>query len=260
VPLAALCRRLARAEPPAACRGGALRLLTPHASRRGPQVAVQRLPGQGRGLVARSRLGKGELLLRVPMGLVVSEASALEGAVPAVCAAWIPPPVASRRVAVAPSPKLWKSAVSRYAAPKPSLSRRRARPNPPLTRTSKKKGSPLLRRLVGGRGLPSWTVLALWLAEQRALGGGGAWAPYLSVLPERSGTVLDWREGEVRSFGGAGGIARQWGCAGGGGGARVWAGRQGSGQGAEADALHTGSTGMGCMGQYCGASLRGVRC
>ncbi|GBF95178.1 hypothetical protein Rsub_07891 [Raphidocelis subcapitata] len=103
------------------------------------KVAVQQLPGQGRGLVARTRLGKGELLLRVPMGLVVSEASALQG-------------------------------------------------------------SPLLRRLVGGRGLPSWTVLALWLAEQRALaraGGGSEWAPYLAALPERPGTVLDWREGEV---------------------------------------------------------------
>lgn len=53
-----------------------------------------------------------------------------------------------------------------------------------------------------GYELPAWTVLALWLAEQRHLarsGAGSRWAPYLSILPEASGTVLDWRPGEVRA-------------------------------------------------------------
>ncbi|KAI8468014.1 MAG: hypothetical protein J3K34DRAFT_23211 [Monoraphidium minutum] len=108
------------------------------------KVAVQQLAGQGRGLVARQRLARGEALLQVPMGLVVSEKSALEE-------------------------------------------------------------SPILRRITGGLSyrLPAWSVLALWLAEQRwhvRSGGGSRWAPYLAVLPEVSGTVLDWRPGEVDRF------------------------------------------------------------
>jgi hypothetical protein len=61
--------------------------------------------------------------------------------------------------------------------------------------------SPTLQRIVGGLNLPSWSVLALWLAEQRHLarsGGGSRWGPYLAVLPEKTGTVLDWKRGEVR--------------------------------------------------------------
>jgi hypothetical protein len=65
-----------------------------------------------------------------------------------------------------------------------------------------------VRRIAGGVGydLPQWTILALWLAEQRHLarcdgggGGGGSsrWGPYLAVLPDAAGTVLDWKEGEV---------------------------------------------------------------
>jgi hypothetical protein len=109
------------------------------------KVAVQDLPGQGRGLVATQRLRAGEAVVHVPSALVISEESAL-------------------------------------------------------------KSSPLLQRLVGGRGLPSWTVLALWLAEQRyycsSSGGSSSsskseWAPYLAALPQRPGTVLDWLPGEA---------------------------------------------------------------
>jgi hypothetical protein len=47
------------------------------------QVAVQQLPLQGRGLVARQRLSKGELLIQAPMSLVLSDTSVLTGACPA---------------------------------------------------------------------------------------------------------------------------------------------------------------------------------
>jgi hypothetical protein len=79
---------------------------------------------------------------------------------------------------------------------------------PPAPANALPPESPLLQRLVGGRGLPAWTVLALWLVEQRHLarsggGGGGsggagsAWGPYLEALPERPGTLLDWSPGEA---------------------------------------------------------------
>lgn len=108
---------------------------------------MKQLPGQGRGLVARQRIAKGELLLNVPLdALVVDEARAL-------------------------------------------------------------RESAAVRAVAGGLDLPQWSVLALWLAEQRHYllnGGGGGdgvgrgeWAPYIETLPERAGTVLDWLPGQV---------------------------------------------------------------
>lgn len=45
--------------------------------------------------------------------------------------------------------------------------------------------------------LPAWSVLALWLAEARAAGPAGEWWPYVSLLPGRTGSVLEWSEEEV---------------------------------------------------------------
>ena len=51
--------------------------------------------------------------------------------------------------------------------------------------------APLLGRLSSG--LPEWSVLALYLAELRARGTAGSrWGPYVAILPQRPGTVLDW--------------------------------------------------------------------
>ena len=57
----------------------ALEQHTLHAEPIAPQVAVQSLPGQGRGLVARQRLSKGELLCQVPMSLVLTQEGVLKG-------------------------------------------------------------------------------------------------------------------------------------------------------------------------------------
>ena len=54
-----------------------------------------------------------------------------------------------------------------------------------------------LRPLLEEQPLPAWSVLALWLAEQRAAGSAGGWWPYVRLLPERTGCVLEWSEEEV---------------------------------------------------------------
>ena len=51
--------------------------------------------------------------------------------------------------------------------------------------------------LLEGRPLPAWSVLALWLAEARAAGSAGVWWPYLQLLPQRTGCVLEWTPEEV---------------------------------------------------------------
>ncbi|KAL4443502.1 hypothetical protein ABPG75_011239 [Micractinium tetrahymenae] len=45
--------------------------------------------------------------------------------------------------------------------------------------------------------LPAWSVLALWLAEARAAGPAGEWWPYIQLLPDHTGSVLEWSEDEV---------------------------------------------------------------
>lgn len=56
-----------------------------------------------------------------------------------------------------------------------------------------------LRPLLECTQLPSWSVLALWLAEQRAAGSSGEWWPYVQLLPgpQQTGCVLEWGEEEV---------------------------------------------------------------
>jgi hypothetical protein len=50
--------------------------------------------------------------------------------------------------------------------------------------------------------LPEWSLLALLLAELRGRVAAGdtasRWVPYVAVLPQRPGTVLDWPAKEVR--------------------------------------------------------------
>ncbi|PRW56824.1 ribulose-1,5 bisphosphate carboxylase oxygenase large subunit N- chloroplastic [Chlorella sorokiniana] len=57
---------------------------------------------------------------------------------------------------------------------------------------------PLLEEAeAAGRPLPAWSVLALFLAEAHAAGATGDWWPYLRLLPEQTGCVLEWSEAEV---------------------------------------------------------------
>lgn len=46
-------------------------------------------------------------------------------------------------------------------------------------------------------GLPAWSVLALFLVETR-MGRQTDWGPYADILPRTSGSVLEWREHQVR--------------------------------------------------------------
>lgn len=46
--------------------------------------------------------------------------------------------------------------------------------------------------------LPSWSALALFLVEAR-LGRGTEWGPYAAVLPQSSGSVLEWKQGQVET-------------------------------------------------------------
>ena len=55
----------------------------------------------------------------------------------------------------------------------------------------------VLRPLLEASPLPAWSVLALWLAEARAAGEGSEWWPYVRLLPDRTGCVLEWSEEEV---------------------------------------------------------------
>lgn len=54
-----------------------------------------------------------------------------------------------------------------------------------------------LRDLLAAAPLPAWSVLALWLAEQRTVGQAGEWWPYVRLLPVQTGSVLEWSEEEV---------------------------------------------------------------
>jgi hypothetical protein len=54
-----------------------------------------------------------------------------------------------------------------------------------------------LRDLLEASPLPAWSVLALWLAEQRAVGSAGEWWPYVRLLPEQTGGVLEWGDEQV---------------------------------------------------------------
>ncbi|KAI7843368.1 hypothetical protein COHA_003064 [Chlorella ohadii] len=57
---------------------------------------------------------------------------------------------------------------------------------------------PLLEEAeAAGQPLPAWSVLALFLAEARAAGTAGEWWPYLRMLPQQAGCVLEWSEAEV---------------------------------------------------------------
>ena len=57
---------------------------------------------------------------------------------------------------------------------------------------------PLLEEAeAAGQPLPAWSVLALFLAEARAAGPTGDWWPYLRLLPQQTGCVLEWSDAEV---------------------------------------------------------------
>lgn len=101
------------------------------------QLAAAAIPGAGRGLVATSAIGKGEVLLHLPQPLLIT-----------------------------PEAVLQRSALRGLLED---------RPEP----------------------LPSWSVLALWLAEARAAGEHDIWWPYLRLLPARTGCVLEWSEEEL---------------------------------------------------------------
>ena len=45
--------------------------------------------------------------------------------------------------------------------------------------------------------LPSWSALALFLVEAR-VGRDTEWGPYAAVLPQSSGGVLEWKQGQVK--------------------------------------------------------------
>lgn len=72
--------------------------------------------------------------------------------------------------------------------------------------------APLLERLPSG--LPEWSVLALYLAELRgrAVAGDASsrWAPYVAMLPQRPGTVLEWGGREVGRWVGRGPGGALW--------------------------------------------------
>ena len=54
-----------------------------------------------------------------------------------------------------------------------------------------------LRPLLEELQLPGVTVLAVWLAEQRAHGIASDWWPYVRLLPQHTGAVLEWTDEEV---------------------------------------------------------------
>lgn len=83
------------------------------------------------------------------------------------------------------------------------------------------EGSPLLQRLNADEALDDWTILAVFLAQNRyykRMTAGGtqdagslaqssglkreaaeAWAPYIYALPSRTGAVLEWTQVELDS-------------------------------------------------------------
>lgn len=60
-----------------------------------------------------------------------------------------------------------------------------------------------MQALLQGAELPEWSVLALYLVHLRHQPPDGPRAPYVALLPDTTGCVLEWSEQEVRGGGGA---------------------------------------------------------
>ncbi|GLC54779.1 hypothetical protein PLESTB_000905100 [Pleodorina starrii] len=125
---------------------------------------------EGRGLVAARPLPRGETLLQVPDSLLITAERAAEES------------------CLAPLLRNLPTATSSTATATPSSSSSSAAPSSPP--------APLP--------LPEWSLMALLLAELRGRLAAGdissRWSPYVAVLPQRPGTVLDWPAKEAKQL------------------------------------------------------------
>ncbi|KXZ55876.1 hypothetical protein GPECTOR_2g1427 [Gonium pectorale] len=126
------------------------------------QLLLRQCGREGRGLVADRPLPRGEALLQLPDSLLITPERAAEECCMAPLLRRLSPTSPSSSTATATTP--------------PAL---------PLP-------------------LPEWSLLALYLAELRGRLAAGdrssRWSPYVAMLPQRPGTVLEWPAKEARQL------------------------------------------------------------